>query len=373
MDAPSVRHKLWRFGRTRRPSYGCFSADVGERTEMPHETHTSLVHLFVDARRMACGRGRLASGQRTAACRQRPKVSRCNWRFRREQPRRKQPNGHQLGRHRRALIVCGLSGGTAHRKLFVETTTKLHEGLAKQLGFAEENVHLLFGDDPQDSDIEPFKSAPRSTREELEQTVTKLREQLRLDDALWLIVVGHSHYDGKHSWLNLPGPDIHQLDFAKLFTGITAAQQVFVITTPTSGYYIKPLSAKGRVVMKATETDWETNETEFPHELARILFAPPAAKDFDVDGDGVLTLFDFYVTVVRNLAQSYLDREFLATEPPLLDDNGDGRGTEVQLDFFTVEQGGRAKPKKWNAPTKLTTTDGGLARTIARPLAKTER
>ena len=248
------------------------------------------------------------------------------------------------------MIVCGLSGGTAHRKLFVETTTKLHEGLAKQLGFAEENVHLLFGDDPQDSDIEPFKSAPRSTREELEQTVTKLREQLRPDDALWLIVVGHCHYDGKHSWRNLPGPDIHQLDFAKLFTGITAAQQVFVITTPTSGYYIKPLSAKGRVVMTATETDWETNETEFPHELARILFAPPAAKDFDVDEDGVLTLFDFYVTVVRNLAQSYLDREVLTTDPPLLDDNGDGRGTEVQIDFFTVEQGGRAKPNEMERP-----------------------
>ena len=164
---------------------------------------------------------------------------------------------------RRALIVCGLSGDAAHRKLFVETTTKLHEGLSKQLGFTPENVQILFGDESQDSDIEPLKSAPRSTREELEKTVSKLREQLRPEDALWVIVVGHSHYDGKHSWLNLPGPDLHQLDFAKLFSGLAATQQVFVITTPTSGYYIKPLSAKGRVVITATETDWETNETEF--------------------------------------------------------------------------------------------------------------
>ena len=274
---------------------------------------------------------------------------------------------------RRALIVCGLSGDAAHRKLFVESTTKLHEGLSKQWGFAPQDVQLLFGDDPQDSDIEPLQSAPRSTREELEKTVSKLREQLRPEDALWVIVVGHSHYDGKYSWLNLPGPDIHQLDFAKLFHGLTAAQQVFFITTPTSGYYIKPLSAKGRVVITATETDWETNETEFPHEFARVLSSPPPAMDFDVDGDGVLTLFDLYVTTTRNLAQSYLEREFLATEHPLLDDNGDGRGTEVQIDFLTVEQGGRAKPKKSNAPTKLTTSDGGLAKTIALPWAKTER
>ncbi len=274
---------------------------------------------------------------------------------------------------RRALIVCGLSGDAAHRKLFVETTTKLHEALSRQWGFAAGDVQLLFGDESQDSDIEPLKSAHRSTREELEQAVAKLRERLHPDDALWVIVVGYSHYDGKYSWLNLPGPDIHQLDFAKLFNGLTAAQQVFVITTPTSGYYIKPLSAKGRVVMTATETDWETNETEFPHELARVLSAPPPAKDFDIDGDGVVSLFDLYVTTTRNLAQSYLEREFLATEHPLLDDNGDGRGTEVQIDFLTVEQGGRAKPKKTAASSTLTTSDGGFAKTIALPLVKKER
>ena len=272
---------------------------------------------------------------------------------------------------RRAVILCGLSGDAAHHKLFTETATKLHEGLVKQLGFSAKDVQLLFGDDPQDLDVDPIKSARRSTRVELEKTVTELREQLRPEDALWIIVVGHSHYDGKHSWLNLPGPDIHQLDFAKLFSGITAAQQVFVITTPTSGYYIKPLSAKGRVIITATETDWETNETEFPHELARVLSAPPVAQEFDIDADGALTLFDLYVTVVRNLAQSYLERELLATEHPLLDDNGDGRGTEVQIDFLTEEQGGRAKPKKGTAPTKLSTGEGRIARSISLSFART--
>ena len=273
---------------------------------------------------------------------------------------------------RRAVILCGLSGDAAHHKLFTETATKLHEGLVKQLGFAAKDVQFLFGDDPQDSDIEPIKSARRSTRVELEKTVTELRKQLRPEDALWIIVVGHSHYDGKHSWLNLPGPDIHQHDFAKLFSGVTAAQQVFFITTPTSGYYIKPLSAKGRVIIAATETDWETNETEFPHELARVLSTPPIAKELDIDADGALTVLDLYVTVVRNLAQSYLERELLATEHPLLDDNGDGRGTEVQLDFLTAEQGGRAKPKKSVTTSVMSTGDGRVAKSISLPFVRAE-
>lgn len=269
---------------------------------------------------------------------------------------------------KRALILCGLSGDAAHHKLFVETVSKLHAGLSQKLGFAASDVQLLFGDEAQAADDELIKSARRATREELEKTVTGLRDKLRPEDTVWVIVLGHSHYDGKHSWLNLPGPDIQQTDFAKLFSGVTAREQVFVITTPTSGFFVKPLSAKGRVVITATEADWETNETEFPHELARVLSAPPPAKEFDIDEDGATTLFDLYVTVVRNLAQSYLERELLATEHPLLDDNGDGRGTEVQIDYLTVEQGGRVKPNKPVVITLKPTSDGSLSKSIALPL-----
>src|SRR5438093_2372014 len=271
---------------------------------------------------------------------------------------------------KRAIVLCGLSGDVAHHKQFAETVTKLYDGLSKQLGFAASDVQVLFGDEPHESDSALIKSATRATREELERSAARLRENLRPEDAVWVIVLGHSHYDGKHSWLNLPGPDIQQTEFAKLFADLTAREQVFFITTPTSGYYIKPLSAKGRVVITATEVDWETNETEFPHELARVLSSPPEAKEFDIDQDGMITLFDLYVTVARNLAQSYLERELLATEHPLLDDNGDGRGTEVQIDFLTEEQGGRAKPKKPSTAPMNSTGDGRVSKSIALPFSR---
>lgn len=265
---------------------------------------------------------------------------------------------------KRAMILCGLSGDAAHHKLFSESLDKLHEGLTKQLGFATDNVQLLFGDEAQEADSEFLKSAKRATREELEKSVAELRDKLQPDDALWVFVLGHSHYDGKHSWLNLPGPDIQQIEFAKLFADVTVREQVFFLTTPTSGFFIKPLSAKGRVIITATEVDFETNETEFPHQLARLLSSPPPTKEFDIDNDGAITLFDLYITVVRNLAQSYLDGELLATEHPLLDDNGDGRGTELQIDFLTVEQGGRMKPNK-PQPVKLApSADGSHSKSI---------
>lgn len=247
---------------------------------------------------------------------------------------------------RRALIVCGLPGDADHHKLFSETVGKLQEGLVRNGGFQAQDIKILFGSEPKDVDSDVIKASSRSTSEEVKKTIQELRDKITSEDTLWVIVLGHTHYDGRNSWLNLPGPDLHELEFANLFNGVTASEQVFFITTPTSGQWIKPLSAKGRIVITATEEGWETNETEFPHELARLLASPSVTKEFDVDQDGANSLFDLYVNVCRNLAQSYLDRELLATEHPLLDDNGDRKGTEVQIDFLTVEQGGRPRRPK---------------------------
>jgi hypothetical protein len=265
---------------------------------------------------------------------------------------------------RRALILCGLSGDADRHKQFVETISRLREGLAGPLRFPSTEIELLFGDEPADGDPEWVASATRATREAIEERLRGLRERTQAADAVWVFVLGHSHYDGRNSWFNLPGPDLTQVEFAKLLDGLAAREQVFVVTTPTSGFAIKPLSAKGRIVITATEADWETNETEFPHEFARLLANVEREENLDADKDGRISLFDLYITTVRNLAQSYLERQFLATEHALLDDNGDGRGTELQIDFLTVDQGGRLQPNRPFVPPVISTGDGVLAKMV---------
>src|SRR5579863_10378923 len=88
--------------------------------------------------------------------------------------------------------------------------------------------------------------------------------------------------------------------------------------------------------------------------------AAPSCKSIS---DLNLTLFDLYIAVARNVVDRYIKGEFLPTEHALLDDNGDGRGTELQIDYLTEAQGGRFKegtpprPRKENA-------DGALAARI---------
>lgn len=269
-----------------------------------------------------------------------------------------------------ALLICGLSGDANRRKAFAETMSKVHSVLTTKLGFAAPDVELLFGDDSREELGEPIQSAAVATREELEKRARSLQEKLRSEDSLWVIVFGHSHYDGQNSWLNLPGPDLNHFEFAKLFAQVRASQQVFVMTVSASGFYIKPLSAPSRVVITATEADWETNETEFGSEFARVLSSPPQAKELDVDQDGQISLFDIYIAVARGLAQSFRDREVLATEHSLLDDNGDGRGTEVQIDYLTAELGGRVKASDSAVPALAPKSDGHLSKTLLLPIGQ---
>jgi hypothetical protein len=267
----------------------------------------------------------------------------------------------------RALLICGLTGGGERRQAFADWLLEIRSALVEQWEFAPENVQLLFGDDDRAGLAEPIASAPQATRENVQQQIELLRQKLQSQDTLWVIVLGHTHYDGKNSWLNLPGPDVHQADFGKWFAGIGCRQQVFLMTTSASGFYVKPLSAPNRVVITATEADWETNETEFAGELARVLRSPPSLDELDIDRDGQATWLDLYLVVARNIAQSYHERELLATEHSLLDDNGDGRGTEVQIHYLKPELGGRADVGLGKSPGLPAVSDGHHARTILLP------
>jgi hypothetical protein len=243
-----------------------------------------------------------------------------------------------------AVVICGLPGDADHRKLFAETVDRLYNGLAKLHGFAHEDIVVLWPDEPVNDDGEGVRATRGpSTRESIASTIAEIEQKLAPEDRLWLFVLGHAHYDGRYSWLNIPGTDLHQVDFGKLLAGIRCREQVFFITTAASGFFHKALAAPGRIVVTATEPDLEVNETLFPHHLSRTLAEPPSAKELDVDEDGSLTLLDVYLHTCRQVAQEYATNMLLATEHAQIDDSGDGRGTEVQADYLPEELGGRLR------------------------------
>jgi hypothetical protein len=247
-------------------------------------------------------------------------------------------------RQRHALILCGHPGDAEHVKSFAETVRKLGDGLAKTAAIPLERQHVVFGADAPKG--LPAATGP-ATREAVTEAVAAIRKRVAPEDGLWVIVLGHAHHDGRQAWWNLPGPDLSAAEFGKLFADLDCREQVFVMSTSLSGYFVKPLARRDRVVIAATEADAETNETTFPAVFAQMLATGlnPAA-DYDFDKDGRLTLYDLYVAVAKEVAANYASAELLATEHAQLDDDGDGVGHELQNLYLPVEQGGTPPGKR---------------------------
>jgi hypothetical protein len=267
-------------------------------------------------------------------------------------------------RKRHALILCGHPGDAEHVKSFTATVRKLGDGLARTIGIPPERQYILFGADrPKDL----VGATGPATREAVIAKIAEVRKAVRPEDGLWVICLGHCHHDGRKAWWNLPGPDMSAAEFGKLFADVACREQVFVMTTSLSGFFLAPLSRPGRVVITATEADAETNETTFPHVFAQFLADGLKPADHDVDKDGKLSLFDLYVTVAKDIAQNYASAEQLATEHQQLDDDGDGVGHEPQNAYLPEEQGGTPAGKKTNRPRPR---DGLLAARILLSLDK---
>jgi hypothetical protein len=223
-----------------------------------------------------------------------------------------------------ALILVGLPGDEEHEKLFADTARQWRDWLTGRLGFSPADVRVLFGNAAKNS----LWQGP-ATRVAIEKEAARLKQSLRPDDRLWVFFLGHANYDGEHAWFHLPGPDLRDDQLAKLFTGLRCRQQVFWMTTSESGRFIKGLSAKGRIVIAATRTSGEDNETEFPHALSELATRPLDA--LDVNKDGKLSVLELYYRILAEVQTRYAVDNRVPTEHAQLDDNGDGAGAERPL------------------------------------------
>jgi hypothetical protein len=245
-----------------------------------------------------------------------------------------------------ALILVGLPGDQAHDKLFAAVVRQWRAWLADTLGFPPANVRILFG-----KAGNPDLAKGPATRDAIEHEVAGLKEKLRPDDRLWVFFLGHGDYDGERASFHLPGPDLHGDELGKLFAGVRCREQVFWMTTSASGWFLKPLSVKGRIVITATVADDEYNETEFPHALAAVAQLP--LDKLDANKDGKVSVLEVYRRTLAEVESRFAADKRVPTEHAQLDDNGDGTGTEEPV----VEGEG-----------KKATADGALAARTFLPL-----
>ncbi len=129
-------------------------------------------------------------------------------------------------------------------------------------------------------------------------------------------------------------------------------EQVFLLTFPVSGFWLRPLRAPHRVAISATEPDLEFTGTEMPYDLADVAAGKGThAKLKDIDGDDSISLLDLYLATALEVHGRFKALERLQTEHAQLDDNGDGKGSELQFPYLPEEPDPSEEPKRDDPPS----------------------
>ena len=216
---------------------------------------------------------------------------------------------------RYGLVISGVSGG----EKYAAQQKKWREEIATFLtaGLAVPDANLVVLDEEHDASSTP-------TAENIRRVLGDLRRRITGSDTLLLVLLGHGTYDGIDAKFNLVGPDLSAAEWKDALDGV-AGRLVIVNTTEASFPFLEQLSARGRVVITATDSAAQRFATVFPEYFIRSLV--DGSSDFDKNGRvSILEAFNAASAAVK---QHYEQRGQLSTERPLIDDDGDGTGREA--------------------------------------------
>jgi hypothetical protein len=249
-----------------------------------------------------------------------------------------------------ALIVTGASGGQKYAEQLQSWRTELQTALVDRYGFAATRVQVLVD--------ETTKTGEQATAKALRQAVSEVRRQIGRDDLFLVILLGHGTYDGEIAKFNLVGPDLTAADWSGLFEGMPG-RLVLINTTESSFPFLAELSARGRVVITATDSSEQRYATVFPDYLVRAL----SEASTDLDKNGRTSIFEVFTTASIAVRQHYEQRGMLTTERAVIDDNGDKLGREEQV---AGPDGAIAKTVNLEAPNPLEASDPAVAALLRR-------
>lgn len=207
------------------------------------------------------------------------------------------------------LMVAGLSGDPAFKSRFTSALTAMHTAVKTRWGVSDSSLIALT------EDSTAFNG--RSTRENIGKAFASLSRRVQPGDVLLVVLVGHGSGEGANSRVNLPGPDAAASEYASWLAPFARQQVVFVNAATGSGDFVSVLSAPGRIVVTATRSAVERNESEFLQYFARAL----ATDDADANKDGRLSVLEAFQFARTEVTKSYAANNRMLTEHAVLSDS----------------------------------------------------
>lgn len=213
------------------------------------------------------------------------------------------------------LVVSGISGEERFARQWAAWGNDVVAGL-QRAGVAAEDVVRL-GEKPGGG------VSARSTKEEIGRQVMRIAGSAGASDQVLLVLFGHGSEGEGGARLNLPGPDLTGRELAAMLKGLGSRRVIVVNTASASGGFLEPLAGDNRVVITATRSAGQNNETVFGEHFAAAL----AGDGADTDKDGRVSLLEAFTYARLEVERAYASTNRMKSEHALLDADGDGTGT----------------------------------------------
>lgn len=221
------------------------------------------------------------------------------------------------------LIITGVGGDEEHSKNFHTWATAMIDAAKKKDGVADD--HITYLSEKPELDAKRIKG--KSSRENVEKAFADIAARARAGDAVFVVLIGHGSFDGSQAAFNLPGPDLTPADFARLLGKLATQRVAFVNTASSSGAFLPAVAGAGRVIVTATKTGGERNETRFPE------FFVEAFNDDSADRDrnGRVSIGEAFEYAKSKVTKAFEQGGYLLTEHATLDEGGAGSGLAASL------------------------------------------
>jgi hypothetical protein len=211
------------------------------------------------------------------------------------------------------LIVTGLAGEPRFDSTFHAAAATLYDIARDRWGVAESSL-IYLAEQPA-TDTARIRGA--ATREAVARAMLALSRRVAPGDILLLFLLAHGSGSGPTSRVSLPGPDATAADFAGWLSGFAQQTVVVVNAGSASGDFVDALAGPKRLVVTATRTAMERNETLFAGHYVRGL----AGSAADADKDGRTSVREAFEYARREVAREYEADHRLQTEHARLSDS----------------------------------------------------
>jgi len=214
------------------------------------------------------------------------------------------------------LIVTGASGEPRFAQQFHKVATSFRVAAITRFEIPDSQVIYL----AEQTTPDPRTISGRSTREGISQAIDRIAAHASAGDAVFILLIGHGSSDGEVSRFNVPGMDVSDVDFKAYLDKLSGQTVAFVNAASAGGDFVKTLSGKNRIIVSATKSGFERNETLFAGHFVTAY----ATDGADTDKDGRVSVLEAFVYARREVQREYEGSNRLQTEHAMLDDDGDG-------------------------------------------------